>query len=80
MPNANVPLDARAYWQFKNGRAGGGKWCRTPLVKAIWPASPNKYKSDAKIEGNQVQQMLLGGQEVIFGAVRRQIQTGAVRA
>jgi acetyl coenzyme A synthetase (ADP forming)-like protein len=28
-----------------------------------------KYKSDAKIEGIQVQQMLLGGQEVIIGAV-----------
>src|SRR6202166_2636458 len=28
-----------------------------------------KYKSDAKIEGIQVQQMLLGGQEVIVGAV-----------
>ena len=28
-----------------------------------------KYKSDAKIEGVQVQQMLLGGQEVIIGAV-----------
>src|SRR5436305_11438114 len=28
-----------------------------------------KYKSDAKIEGIQIQQMLLGGQEVIIGAV-----------
>jgi acetyl coenzyme A synthetase (ADP forming)-like protein len=28
-----------------------------------------KYKADAKIEGIQVQQMLLGGQEVIIGAV-----------
>jgi acetyl coenzyme A synthetase (ADP forming)-like protein len=28
-----------------------------------------KYKSDARIEGIQVQQMLLGGQEVIVGAV-----------
>src|SRR5215210_4801912 len=32
-------------------------------------ASAKKYKSDAKIEGIQVQQMLLGGQEVIIGAV-----------
>src|SRR3981189_1495515 len=32
-------------------------------------ANANKYKSDAKIEGIQVQQMLLGGQEVIVGAV-----------
>jgi acetyl coenzyme A synthetase (ADP forming)-like protein len=32
-------------------------------------ANANKYKSDAKIEGIQVQQMLLGGQEVIIGAV-----------
>jgi acetyl coenzyme A synthetase (ADP forming)-like protein len=32
-------------------------------------ASAKKYKSDAKIEGIQVQQMLLGGQEVIVGAV-----------
>src|SRR5580692_2524387 len=32
-------------------------------------ANAKKYKSDAKIEGIQVQQMLLGGQEVIVGAV-----------
>src|SRR5215213_8725999 len=32
-------------------------------------ANAQKYKSDAKIEGIQVQQMLLGGQEVIIGAV-----------
>src|SRR3954467_10844589 len=32
-------------------------------------ASAKKYKSGAKIEGVQVQQMLLGGQEVIIGAV-----------
>jgi len=32
-------------------------------------ANAKKYKSDAKVEGIQVQQMLLGGQEVIIGAV-----------
>jgi acetyl coenzyme A synthetase (ADP forming)-like protein len=32
-------------------------------------ANAKKYKSDAKIEGIQVQQMLTGGQEVIVGAV-----------
>jgi acetyl coenzyme A synthetase (ADP forming)-like protein len=32
-------------------------------------ANAKKYRSDAKIEGIQVQQMLLGGQEVIVGAV-----------
>ncbi len=32
-------------------------------------ANARKYKADAKIEGIQVQQMLLGGQEVIVGAV-----------
>ena len=32
-------------------------------------ANAGKYKSDAKIEGIQIQQMLLGGQEVIVGAV-----------
>jgi len=32
-------------------------------------ANAKKYKSDVKIEGIQVQQMLLGGQEVIVGAV-----------
>ncbi len=32
-------------------------------------ANAKKYKSDARIEGIQVQQMLLGGQEVIVGAV-----------
>ena len=32
-------------------------------------ANAKKYKADAKIEGIQVQQMLLGGQEVIVGAV-----------
>ena len=32
-------------------------------------ANAKKYKSDAKIEGIQVQQMLPGGQEVIVGAV-----------
>ena len=32
-------------------------------------ANAKKYKSDAKIEGIQVQQMLLGGREVIVGAV-----------
>jgi acetyl coenzyme A synthetase (ADP forming)-like protein len=32
-------------------------------------ANARKYKSDAKIEGIQIQQMLLGGQEVIVGAV-----------
>jgi acetyl coenzyme A synthetase (ADP forming)-like protein len=32
-------------------------------------ANAAKYKSDARIEGVQVQQMLLGGQEVIVGAV-----------
>src|SRR4030081_4121182 len=32
-------------------------------------ANARKYKSDAKIEGVQVQQMLLGGQEVLVGAV-----------
>src|SRR5712672_1170168 len=36
---------------------------------AIILANAKKYKSDAKIEGIQVQQMLLGGQEVIVGAV-----------
>src|SRR5213082_2673040 len=35
-------------------------------------ANAKKYKSDAKIEGIQVQQMLLGGQEVIIGAVTYQ--------
>src|SRR5215212_10802369 len=32
-------------------------------------ANAQKYKSDAKIDGIQIQQMLLGGQEVIIGAV-----------
>ena len=32
-------------------------------------ANASKYKSDAKIEGVQIQQMLVGGQEVIVGAV-----------
>src|ERR1700755_3029100 len=32
-------------------------------------ANAKKYKADAKIEGIQVQQRLLGGQEVIVGAV-----------
>ena len=32
-------------------------------------ANAKKYKSDARIEGIQIQQMLLGGQEVIVGAV-----------
>ena len=32
-------------------------------------SNAKKYKADAKIEGIQVQQMLLGGQEVIIGAV-----------
>src|SRR6476619_5694280 len=32
-------------------------------------ANAKKYKADAKIEGIQVQQMLVGGQEVIIGAV-----------
>jgi acetyl coenzyme A synthetase (ADP forming)-like protein len=32
-------------------------------------ANAKKYKADARIEGIQVQQMLLGGQEVIIGAV-----------
>src|ERR1700760_3872045 len=32
-------------------------------------ANAKKYKSDAKIEGIQIQQMLAGGQEVIVGAV-----------
>jgi len=32
-------------------------------------ANARKYKSDAKIEGVQIQQMLLGGQEIIVGAV-----------
>jgi len=32
-------------------------------------ANAKKYKADAKIDGVQVQQMLLGGQEVIIGAV-----------
>jgi len=32
-------------------------------------ANAKKYKADAKIEGIQVQQMLIGGQEVIVGAV-----------
>jgi acetyl coenzyme A synthetase (ADP forming)-like protein len=32
-------------------------------------ANAKQYKADAKIEGIQVQQMLLGGQEVIVGAV-----------
>src|SRR3954451_21968455 len=32
-------------------------------------ANARKYKADAKIEGVQVQQMLMGGQEVIIGAV-----------
>jgi len=32
-------------------------------------ANAKKYKADARIEGIQVQQMLLGGQEVIVGAV-----------
>src|SRR6201990_1216260 len=32
-------------------------------------ANAKKYKADAKIEGIQVQQMLMGGQEVIVGAV-----------
>jgi acyl-CoA synthetase (NDP forming) len=32
-------------------------------------ANARKYKSDAKIEGIQVQQMLLGGTEVIIGSI-----------
>ena len=32
-------------------------------------ANAKKYKADAKVDGIQVQQMLLGGQEVIVGAV-----------
>jgi acetyl coenzyme A synthetase (ADP forming)-like protein len=32
-------------------------------------ANAKKYKADARIEGIQVQQMLMGGQEVIVGAV-----------
>ena len=32
-------------------------------------ANARRYKSDAKIDGVQVQQMLTGGQEVIIGAV-----------
>jgi acetyl coenzyme A synthetase (ADP forming)-like protein len=32
-------------------------------------ANAKKYKADAKIEGVQVQQMLMGGQEIIIGAV-----------
>src|ERR1700753_2242225 len=32
-------------------------------------ANAKKYKSDAKIEGIQVQQMLLGGTEVIVGSI-----------
>src|SRR4030088_263117 len=32
-------------------------------------ANAKKYKSDAKIEGIQVQQMLLGGTEVIIGSI-----------
>jgi acyl-CoA synthetase (NDP forming) len=32
-------------------------------------ANAKKYKSDAKIEGVQVQQMLPGGTEVIVGAI-----------
>src|SRR6201746_1616738 len=32
-------------------------------------ANAKKYKADAKIEGIQVQQMLMGGQEVIVGAI-----------
>jgi acetyl coenzyme A synthetase (ADP forming)-like protein len=32
-------------------------------------ANARKYKSDARIEGIQIQQMLVGGQEVIVGAV-----------
>src|SRR6202161_1925043 len=32
-------------------------------------ANAGKYKSDAKIEGIQIQQMLLGGQEVIVGSI-----------
>jgi acyl-CoA synthetase (NDP forming) len=32
-------------------------------------ANAKAYKADAKIEGIQIQQMLLGGQEVIVGAV-----------
>src|SRR3989337_926230 len=32
-------------------------------------ANAKKYKADAKIEGIQVQQLLMGGQEVIVGAV-----------
>src|SRR3982750_1905117 len=35
-------------------------------------ANAKKYKGDAKIDGVQVQQMLLGGQEVIVGAVTDQ--------
>jgi hypothetical protein len=33
------PTEARAGWRLKTGRAGGGKCCRTPLVKSIWPAA-----------------------------------------
>src|SRR6202051_903549 len=32
-------------------------------------ANAKKYKSDAKIEGIQIQQMLLGGTEVIIGSI-----------
>jgi hypothetical protein len=35
MPNATIPIEAHAHWRIKNGRAGGRKWCRTPLVKSI---------------------------------------------
>src|SRR5260370_16663015 len=32
-------------------------------------ANAKKYKADAKIEGIQIQQMLLGGTEVIIGSI-----------
>src|ERR1035437_9051910 len=52
------------------GVMGGGKTAaEVEKNYAAILANAKKYKSDAKIEGIQVQQMLLGGQEVIVGAV-----------
>ena len=44
-------------------------------------ANAKKYKADAKIEGIQIQQMLLGGTEVIIGSDHRRLvrQAGGLR-
>src|SRR3978361_1070595 len=51
------------------GMVGGKTAADVEKNYATILANAKKYKSDAKIEGIQVQQMLLGGQEVIVGAV-----------